>query len=355
MAKPTMADVARRAGVDVSTVSRALNERTARVLRPETVERVVRAATALGYRPNVLARGLRTQRSLTIGMVLPDLTNPFFPPIVRGAEAVLDAAGYTLILASTDHDPDRERRVLHSLLGRQVDGLLLAASRLDEPPGELSAPVPEGMPVVLLNRTGPPDMPTVVADDAGGVAAVVAHLRRLGHEQVGSVAGPQHTSTGRARLQGFREACEAAGSWHPGLVECAEVYWVEAGHRACARLLERLPDLTAVFAANDLLAVGCLRALRERGAAVPADVSVVGFNDMMLVDLIEPALTTVHVPQHEIGRQAALMMLRRLAGDPAAADAGGSPRMVLPATLVVRRSTGPAPARGARPGVPSVR
>ena len=338
MPKPTMADVARSAGVDVSTVSRALNARTAGVLRPETVARVMHAAAELGYQPNVLARGLRTQRSATVGMVLPDLTNPFFPPIVRGAEEVLAMEEYTLILANTDNDPERERRVLQSLRSRQVDGLLLAVSHLEE-----AAADPEtlkGVPVVLVNRrTARGDLPAVVADDRRGVELVVQHLLQLGHRRIGHVAGPQDTSTGRDRLESFRQACAAAGVDDAELVELTDAFSLEAGQEACARLLSRRSDVTAILAANDLLAIGCLQTLRERGVRVPADVSLVGFNDMMLVDLIDPPLTTVRVPQYEMGRQAGRMLLQQLRH----ADGEGAVTVVVHPELIVRASTASPP------------
>jgi LacI family transcriptional regulator len=335
MPKPTMSDVAAHAGVDISTVSRALNERTAALLRSETVDRVTAAAAELGYRPNVLARSLRTQRSHTIGMVIPDLTNPFFPPIVRGVEDVLDDADYTLIIANTDNDVRREQRSLRSLVGRQVDGLLVATSHLhDGTPGDEEL---GGLPLVLVNRRGSdPDIPSVVPDDVAGIDAVVAHLTGLGHHRIAHLAGPQDTSTGRTRAQSFRDAMSAAGLDDEDLIEGADLFDIDAGRDACERLLTRRPDLTAIVAANDLLAIGCIRAMRDRGLRVPTDVSLVGFNDMPLVDLIDPPLTTVRVPQQEMGRAAARILLDLL-------GEGGSRTaptcLELPPELVIRLST----------------
>lgn len=310
MVKTTMSDVARQAGVDVSTVSRALNERTAGMLRSETVERVLAAAQELGYQPNVLARGLRTQKSHTVGMLLPDLTNPFFPPIVRGLEDALDAGGYTLIVANTDNDARRERRSLASLVGRQVDGLVVATSHLD---GDEGADAVGNLPVVLLNRRGTdPTVPAVVPDDATGVTLAVEHLADLGHERIAHVAGPADTSTGRARREAFEAAATARGVYDAELVEDTAVFAVEDGTDACERLLARHPGVTAVFAANDLLAIGCLRALRAAGRRVPDDLSLVGFNDMPLVDLIDPPLTTVRIPQYDMGRRAGETLLELL-------------------------------------------
>lgn len=340
MAKPTMSDVAQAAGVDVSTVSRALNERTAGMLRPETVERVLVAAEELGYRPNALARGLRTQRSHTIGMIIPDLTNPFFPPIVRGLEDVLGGSGYTLILANTDNDPRREELGLSSLVGRQVDGLLLATSHIDR--RGLDAARVGDLPVVLVNRRGSDEsIPAAVPDDHAGVALVVDHLAELGHARIAHVAGPQDTSTGHDRAEAFQLHAEQRGLFDARLVVQADVYGVEHGYDACRELLERGHPITAIFAANDLLAIGCLRALRERGTSVPGDVSLVGFNDMPLVDLIEPPLTTIRVPQYELGREAGRMLLDLVEHRPARDR--GPPVHTLAPELVVRRSSAPPP------------
>lgn len=337
MPKPTMSDVAAHAGVDISTVSRALNERTAALLRSETVERVAAAAVELGYRPNVLARSLRTRRSHTIGMVIPDLTNPFFPPVVRGVEDVLGDAGYTLIIANTDNDERREQRGLRSLVSRQVDGLLVATSHLDA--GTPSDEELGGLPLVLVNRRGSDaTVPAVVPDDVTGIAAVVTHLTDLGHQRIAHLAGPQDTSTGRTRAQAFRDAVTAAGLYDEDLVEGATLFDVDAGRDACERLLTRRPDLTAIVAANDLLAIGCIRAMRARGLRVPTDISLVGFNDMPLVDLIDPPLTTVRVPQHEMGHAAARILLGLL--DETAGDTEHI-CLELPPELVVRASTGP--------------
>lgn len=335
MPKPTMSDVAAHAGVDISTVSRALNERTAALLRSETVDRVTAAAAELGYRPNVLARSLRTQRSHTIGMVIPDLTNPFFPPVVRGVEDVLGDAGYTLIIANTDNDDRREEISLRSLVGRQVDGLLVATSHLGD--GTPSDDERGGLPLVLVNRRGSDAaIPSVVPDDVAGIDAVIGHLTDLGHHRIAHLAGPQDTSTGRTRAQAFRDALTTAGLHDEDLVEGAELFDIEAGREACERLLSRRPDLTAIVAANDLLAIGCIRAMRARGLRVPSDISLVGFNDMPLVDLIDPPLTTVRVPQHEMGRAAARILLGLLGEDSVDND---HVHLELAPELVVRSST----------------
>ncbi len=344
MRKPTMADVADRAGVTVATVSRALNERTAGVLRDETVARVRAAATDLGYRPNVLARGVRTRRSELVGMLISDVTNPFMPAVVRAVEDTLVDAGYTLLSANTDNDPQRELRSLRTLLAHQVDGLLVASSQLDD--GWPDEPALRGLPVVLLNRSTHAPLPTVVPDESGSVRLVVEHLVGLGHRRVAHVAGPSNISTGRSRAEAFARHGSAAGVHDPADVEVTAKLAVDDGHAACARLLDRRGDVTAVFAANDLLAIGCVRAAHHRGLRVPEDLSVVGFNDMPLLDLLDPPLTTIRISQRQMGSRAGAMLLALLGGEQPAAD---DLVVEIPGELVVRRSTAPPRPPAGRP------
>jgi LacI family transcriptional regulator len=332
----TVRDVARLAKVHPGTVSRALNEQTRALVNPETVERVVRAADQLGYRPNRIARGLKTSRSHTIGVLIPDITNPLFPPILRGIEDRLDEAGYTSLIVNTDNDPERERTYLEAMRARQVDGFISATARLDrELLGELSA---AGTPLVLVNRSlADGSVPAVTVDDRRGVGLAVAHVLELGHERIGHVAGPQNLSTGRRRHLGFVEGMRAARLDVPGEhVRFAEYFTEEEGSRACAWLLDAAPELTAIVAANDLLAIGCYDALEARGLECPRDLSVVGFNDMPFLDRLRPPLTSVRVPQREIGQVAADLLLEKLS------DGSATGReILLEPTLVVRGSTAP--------------
>jgi LacI family transcriptional regulator len=341
-----MSDVARLAGVDSSTVSRALNERTAAMLRPETVARVRAVSEELGYRPNVLARGLRTQRTDTVGLLLPDVTNPFFPPIVRGIEDIITAAGYVLLIANTDNVAEREEHSLDSLVARQVDGIMLATSHLDV---ATDSDRLGGTPAMLVNRrdlTG--SVPAVLPNDTVGVRAVVDHLHGLGHREIALLSGPLNTSTGRDRRDVFVAACADFGLATDMIVH-ADVYDRPSGRRATEALLDQHGlRPTAIFASNDLLAVGALTALQERGLRVPEDMSLAGYNDMPLVDLIDPALTTVRIDQYEMGRQAGLLMLRLLSGATAAESEGPGDTppeessvsdVMIDPELVVRRST----------------
>jgi LacI family transcriptional regulator len=332
----TIRDVARVAEVHPGTVSRALNVETRALVSPQTAERVLRAAEQLGYRPNPIARGLKTNRSFTIGVLIPDITNPLFPPILRGIEDKLLDEGYTALIVNTDNDAERERNHIAAMRARQVDGLISATARLDR---ELLVDLAAGgPPLVLVNRSlEDGSVPAVTVDDAKGIALAVQHVVELGHTRIAHLAGPQNTSTGHRRYQGFFESMRAHGLEVPdGHVRPTRWFTEEEGARVCAELLDAAPDVTAILAANDLLAIGCYDLLEARGMSCPQDVSIVGFNDMPLLDRLQPPLTSVRVPQREIGTVAADLMLELL-GD------GSLPtrEILLEPTLSVRGSTAP--------------
>jgi len=333
----TIRDVARLAEVHPGTVSRALNEQTRALVNEETAERVLRVAEELGYRPNPIARGLKTNRSYTVGVLIPDLTNPLFPPIMRGIEDRLGDAGYTALIVNTDNDAGRERSQMDAMRARQVDGFIAATARLDT---ELLADVAAGgAPMVLVNRRlEDGSLAAVTVDDRQGIRLAVDHVAGLGHRLIGHVAGPQNLSTGHLRHLGFREAMSDLGLPAPAEQVVFAAAFTEAhGRQACAELLDRAPGVTAVVAANDRLAIGCYDALEARGLACPGDVSVTGFNDMPFVDRLRPPLTSVRVPQREIGTVAADLLLSQLS------DGSRDVRQILlEATLMVRGSTAPA-------------
>ena len=343
MAKPTIQDVARAAGVHPGTVSRALNPLLAGRVTAETTRRVEEAAARLGYVPDQLGRSLRTRRSFTVGVLVPDLGNPVFPPIVRGIEDTLRRAGYEALIANTDDGPEHEARLIEVLKARRCDGFIIASSRRDAP--AIADLVAAGDPVVLVNRLVESGADSVASDDVAGMTAAVDHLVDLGHTEIAYVSGPLELSMTHVRRAAFADAVRAAGLADDGeLVETAERYAVEEGQRAFARLLERRRP-TAVIAGNDLIAVGCYAALRSSELRCPADVSVVGFNDMPLSGFLNPPLTTVAIPQYEIGVSAAELVLLRIN------DAAEPRARLLPTELVTRGST--APPRGVRPSRPS--
>jgi LacI family transcriptional regulator len=330
----TSRDVARLARVHRATVSRALNSKTRVLVNEQTARRVLEAAAALSYRPNQIARAVSTSRSQSIGVLVPDITNPLFPPIVRGIEDRLEADGYVPLLANTDNDPARERLVFEALHTRHVDGFIVATARADA--HLLGDVAPAGPPVVLVNRSLPGrSLSAVVADDEAGLRLAVAHLVRLGHRRIAYVGGGDEWS-GDRRAAFLRAARAAAADGDPRLVATSRGSTEEEqGARACRLLLTRDPCWTAVVAATDLLAAGCYAALQERGLSIPGDVSVVGFDDMPFTDRFGPPLTTIRVPRYEIGRAAAALLLEHLRRDHAPR------RLVLSPSLVARKSTAP--------------
>jgi len=338
----TITDVARAANVHPSTVSRVLNGRVELSLLPETRERVIAAATRLGYRPSALARGLRLRRTFTLGMLVPDITNPVFPSIIKGVEGAAYARGYHLILCNTDDSFEREASYLRVLREWRVDGLLIASSSTaDSTIAELRR---EKFPFVLLNSASrASDDPAVAPDNRLGVTAALEHLIELGHRRIGLIAAPQSTTTGQERLIAARAALRRHHLAHDeALVAVADSFSEPSGYRAARRLLLGGEPPTAIFGANDLIALGAIRAAREAGLAVPVDLSVVGFNDIPQSALFDPPLTTVHLPQEEMGVLAASLLIDHLEGRSLARR-----RIVLETELVVRGSTAPPAATSA--------
>lgn len=333
-AKVTLRDVARLADVHPATASRALNAETRSLVRETTAERVEAAARTLDYRPDHAARSLKTRRSSTVGVIVPDLTNPLFPPIVRGIEDRLTPRGYVALLGNTDNDDDRERRVLEGMRDRHIDGLIVATARRRHP--LLVESARSGVPLVLVNRVVDDHrLPSVSVDDPLGARQSVAHLVSLGHRRIAHVAGPQQLSTGHGRYRGFvggLEACDIEPDAR--LVVFADSFSEAEGFRRTEQLLASTRGVTAIVAGNDMLALGALRALAVAGRSCPGDISLVGFNDMPFMDRIAPPLTTVRLPHYEVGAVAADLLLERLADPEAPVKI-----LFLAPELVVRLST----------------
>jgi LacI family transcriptional regulator len=310
----TLKDVARQAGVHPATASRALNPETRLLVSEETADRVLAAAADLGYRPNTMARSLRTRRSHTVGVLIPDLNNPLFPPMIRGLADRLEADGYIALIGNTDSDDAREHRVFEQMRARHVDGYVLATAHLRNP--LLDDAVRAGVPVVLMNRIAADySFPSVTVDNERGVKMAVSHLTSLGHRAIACIAGPQDVSTGLARYRGFRAAMAGARlEVPPGRVAFARAFTIEEGYRCAKEILAAGGGSTAVAAGNDMLAVGCYLALDEAGLSCPADVSVVGFNDMPFISMLRPPLTTVAFSHYQVGTEAAQLLIERLNG-----------------------------------------
>jgi len=339
----TLKDVAALAGVHPATASRALNLETRALVSGETAKRILAAADSLGYRPNTVARSLRTRRSHTVGVLIPDLTNPLFPPIVRGIEDRLAADGYVALIGNTDSDDERERLVFERMRARHVDGFVCATAHLSSP--LLAEAASAGIPVVLVNRYAKGyGFPAVSVDNERGIGLAVSHLVSLGHRRIAHIAGPQDVSTGLLRYRGFTDAMAAHGlAVDPALVALAAAYSLEEGDRCCRALLERDLGCTAVAAGNDMLAVGCYAALETAGLSCPRDISVVGFNDMPFIDRLRPPLTSVSFPHYQVGTEAGRLMLELIAatGQHGAVPGDHAEILYLAPELRVRGSTAP--------------
>lgn len=338
MAAPTLRDVAEAAGVHAATASRALNPATRGLVNAETARRVIKIAETLGYRPNPIARGLKTSKSGTIGLVIPDLTNPLFPPIVRGIEDVLEPAGYSGLIVNTDNDPGRERAQIELLRSRQVEGLIVATALVKHPLMEQLHR--EGVVMVMVNRRPDGiDVPSITPDDAAGIALAVRHLADLGHRRIAHIAGPQETSTGVTRARSFRAAVRDLGLDEDPSLVTATTHWSEAAGAAGLRtLLDGDLGFTAIVAGNDLIALGCYDVFAERGMSCPEEMSVVGFNDMPFLDKLKPPLTSIAIPHQQIGAEASRLLLDAISEPDRPARS-----VLLPLSLIVRGSTAALP------------
>jgi LacI family transcriptional regulator, galactose operon repressor len=354
----TIGDVARRAGVSTATVSRVLSG--AGVARPQTRDRVLDAARALEFRPSLVARALKRRATFTLGLIVTDIENPYFPQLVRAVEDAARADGYAILLCNADDDADQEAALLDVLVERRVDGLIVASSRiatrqrawLERPP----------VPVILVN-TAARDLgvPSIVSDNRGGGELAARHLLDLGHSRFAYLLPPPPNVDAPERLAGVRDAlAAAAGGGARGRTSLAIGHGaptVEGGEQAVSHLLggggsgtfgddAAAPRPTAILAYNDLMAIGALRAVRRAGLRVPQDVSLVGFDDVAFAAYAEPPLTTIRQATAEMGRWAVATLRARLARR----TAGGTPEpapelesVVLPVTLEIRASSAAAP------------
>ena len=301
----TIKDVARESGVNVSTVSRALNGEYG--VHKGTREHVVAVAARLHYRPNRVARGLVTGRSHTLALVVSDIRNSFFSEVARGAEDAAYLAGYDLILCNSDLDPEKQMRYVQSLVDKRVDGILMNAvaslSRAEQQ--QLTA---LGVPIVLLNQTAPRTaFSTVCADNLAGATLAAKYLLRLGHRHIAHVTGRHGNLTARAR--GFVRALSAAPN-PIGPIVLHGNHNFQGGAELTAQLLAEHPEVTAIFAANDMMAFGVIRALMDAGRRIPEDVSVIGFDNTEISSIVHPPLTTIHQPKAELGQAAVEILLR---------------------------------------------
>ncbi|MDX3103463.1 substrate-binding domain-containing protein [Nonomuraea angiospora] len=329
--RPSIRRVADLAGVSATTVSHTLNGR--RPVSEETRRRVLRAIEELGYRPNVLARGLRTSRSQTIGLIIPDITNPFYPALARGLQDVLGPAGYDQIISNTDGVRRTEQAAIEHMIARQVDGLAFAVFHTHAE--DLLPAIEAGIPVVRLGgRLVQRGVDLVHSDDEGGAAEATRYLLGCGYRRIAFVCGPAAEGPAAERVAGYRAALAEAGV-APDQALVAHTHFSRAGGaEGVARLLELAEPPDAVLCANDVMAIGALDVAAQRGLRVPGDLAVMGFDDIDAAGMVSPGLTTMANPAREIGQATAVRLLDRLR------DAIDEPstELVVPARLVRRQS-----------------
>src|SRR5262245_44318790 len=308
---PTIAEVATRAGVSTTTVSHTFSGR--RPVAPETRARVRRAVEELGYRPNGLARSLRTQRSHTVALIIPDITNPYYPALARGIQNVLADAGYHVLVCNTDREPRYESEYVADVLDRQVDGILLSAFHVvAEDLGEVFL---HDIPLVAFgSRIEHSAVDVVRSDDAAGARDATLHLIERGHRRVGMICGPPGSPPSEARLSGYRDALAEAGlPFLPELVVQGD--FTRLGGAAAMQRITALPERpTALFCANDLMAIGAMDTARRVGLALPDDLALVGYDDIEAAAFLTPALTTVLNPARELGTTGGRLLLERMLG-----------------------------------------
>jgi LacI family transcriptional regulator len=327
----TIREVAESAGVSYATVSHVINN--TRLVSQETRERVLTAMAELNYRPNALARSLRQGRTNTIGLVLPDSANPFFAEISRGIEDEAFKKGYSVFLCNTELDMQRELFYVDVLSNKQVDGIIFVAA--GDQADAMDFLVRRNMPVVMIDR----DVPNVEADavltdhELGGFLAT-RHLLELGHRHIACIAGPSSITPSAERITGYRRALEEAGiSYDQNLIIRGD-YHAKSGMEITHSILQMNPRPTAIFALNDLMALGALRAAAEADCSVPGDLAVVGYDDLEIAHFTTPPLTTIAQPKKEIGTQAIQLLVDRISH-----KSRPPSRLVLPPELIIRRST----------------
>ena len=330
----TIREVAEKAGASVTTVSHVINE--TRHVSDEVRLRVLDAMKELNYRPNALARSLRMGQTHTLALILPDSANPFFADVGRYVEDEAFRLGYSVILCNTQGDPRREDLYVDVLDKKQVDGIIFVAT--GDQVASLNFLRSRNMPVVVVNRDlANINVDLIFTDNHQGGYLATQHLLALGHTRIACIAGPSDLTLGADRVDGYRRALEEAGLAYDETLVRAGDYQPASGFRVTAELLAGPARPTAIFACNDLMAIGALRAAVEAGCRVPLDLSVIGFDDIELARFTNPPLTTIAQDKAAIGAQAVRRLVDRIS-----TKTGAFHRSILPTSLVLRASTGPA-------------
>lgn len=332
--RATIRDVAQLAGVSVATVSRVLNHPSS--VHEETRKRVLEAIHASGYTYNAVARSLSTRKTLTIGVIVPAITNPVFALSTRGIQEVSNAHGYSILLGNSNYSDEAEERLIEVFKEKRVEGILFTCSNLRHP--YLQRLKESRFPFVLLYNTPfDPEINFVSIDNHRAAYEITRYLIALGHRRIGVISGFFKVSDrSLARWKGFQACLKDHRVRFPSELHVETELSFEGGRKAMERLLQVKPRLTAVFCSNDFIAMGAMKALREKGMRIPEDVSIAGFDDIEMASYFEPALTTIHQPAYEMGQQAATLLLRVLSGETKSPQ-----HILLDHKLITRDSCGP--------------
>lgn len=332
MSVPTIRDVARLAGVSVATVSRYLNHKG--YVSRETAEKVEAAIRALKFEPNEVARGLANQKLNAIAVILPDITNPFFPELLKAIDEQAERYGYNVLVWNARSHASKRSSYARMIRQQYLDGAIIAAHDIAE--DEIARLQAEAIPLVLVDRPSAHGVPQIRSRNREGARLAVRHLMAIGAEQIAHLSGPASILPAAERRQGYLDEVEARPWFAPSLIVGGELS-IEGGMAATEALLARHPDVDAIFAANDLMAIGALKVLHRRGIRVPEDVALIGFDDIPLAAVVEPELSTVRQPVDVMGRLAVDLLLRR---------SNARPKKKHPAAQPIERPDDPSSAAG---------
>ncbi|TCP24970.1 LacI family transcriptional regulator [Scopulibacillus darangshiensis] len=297
----TMREVAKKAGVSVATVSRVLNSNG--YVNDETRKKVLETMDALKYKPNNVARSLFKKQTKTIGLIVPDITNPFFPQLARAVEDVTNEKGYTIILGNSDEKPEKEQRYLDILEQKYVDGIIMATNTLPIEHIKLL-----DKPIVVVDRAIHADVPTIVVQNRKGAKAAVNHLKGIGCQRIAHIKGPEHVDNANERCQGYLDIVGTEPWFTPEFVVDGN-YTTKESYHAAVKLLRNHPEIDGIFAGNDLMATGVLKAAHELGISIPDELAVIGFDGIDMCETTHPELSTLAQPIYQIGEAAAELLI----------------------------------------------
>ncbi|TCO68655.1 LacI family DNA-binding transcriptional regulator [Caldanaerobacter subterraneus] len=329
----TIKDIARLANVSVTTVSRVINNKPEGVSE-ETRQKILKLVKELGYQPNAIARGLVTKKTKTIGLIIPDISNPFFPDIARGVEDSAHIYGYNVFLCNTDDNLEKESEYIRALKEKYVDGIIFTSS-VPSDYQHIMELVRDGVPIVMMDRRmESEEIYGVFIDNYEGGYLATKHLIDLGHRKIGCITGPLKVKNARERLEGYKRALLDNGIEVDERLIFEGDYKINSGIIGTEKLLNDNKDITAIFACNDLMAYGAYKTIRSYGYKIPDDISVVGFDDILLSQIMEPQLTTIRQPAYDMGLTAARMLIKLIEGKKVSKKI-----IIFKPQLVIRQST----------------